>query len=229
MADFLTTLGITSNIEQIINYAKKEIILISPYYQVSELFYNRLCESSDRGVSIYIVFGKVWLKEEEYHSFMGIPNLELYFCENLHAKCFLNEQKMIVSSMNMYAYSERNNREMGILIDRNSDTQLYDNAKQEGISIIDSSKLIASNRSNSYSGNESKNGNTNSRGYCIRCRMTIPHNFNEPFCSECYSVWNDFRNYDYEENFCHACGEEEYTKFKKPMCYNCFTKDAAYL
>jgi len=229
MADFLTTLGITSNIEQIINYAKKEIVLISPYYQVSEVFYNRLFEASERRVNITIVFGKVWLKEDEYHTFMGIPNLELYFCENLHAKCFFNEHKMVISSMNMYAYSERNNREMGVLIDRNSDTQVYDNAKQEGISIINSSEFIATNRSISYSKNGSRNGKPNSRGYCIRCRMTIPHNLNEPFCSECYSIWNEFRNYDYEENFCHSCGDEEYTRFKKPLCYNCFMKDAEYL
>jgi hypothetical protein len=229
MAEFLTTLGITSNIEQIINYAKKEIILISPYYQVSDVFYNRLCEASERGVNIYIVFGKVLLKEDEYHAFRGIPNLELYFCENLHAKCFFNEHKMVVSSMNMYAYSQINNREMGILIDSKSDFQLYENAKQEGISIINSSELIATNRSNSHHDNRSNNGNSNSRGYCIRCRMTIPHDFNEPFCTRCFSTWSEFRNYDYQENYCHTCGVEDYTRYKKPMCYYCYSRDAIYL
>ena len=48
----------------------------------------------------------------------GLPlsdHVHLYFSKNLHAKCYLNEKKMIITSMNLYEFSQVNNREMAFL------------------------------------------------------------------------------------------------------------------
>lgn len=49
---------------------------------------------------------------------MGISNLLLYSHPNVHCKCYLNENYLLITSMNMYEYSEENNREMGVLFSR---------------------------------------------------------------------------------------------------------------
>jgi len=222
MAEFLTTIGISSRLEDIINYSKNELILISPYYQLSETFYNRMVEASRRGVNITIVFGKKRLKGDEFDAFSEIPNLKLLYCHNLHAKCYFSEENMVISSMNMYAYSQRNNREMGVYIQRGNDQNLYNKAKQEAFSIIDSSELIGTNRSYSRPKYNQMQGN-GEYGHCIRCQNKIPWNLERPYCQNCFSVWMDFQNPDYKESVCHSCGVNEPATLRKPLCYRCFT------
>ena len=73
-----------------------------------------------------------------------MKNLELRFCENLHAKCYFNENLMVLTSMNLHQFSQSNNREMGVLIkceDKN-DEELFLNAKKEANLIINASIKI---------------------------------------------------------------------------------------
>ncbi|MEL7833534.1 phospholipase D-like domain-containing protein [Fodinibius sp. N2] len=221
MAEFLTTIGISSKLEDIINYSKQELILISPYYQLSETFYNRMIEASRRGVNITIVFGKKRLKSNEFYTFAEIPQLELLYCHNLHAKCYFNEVDMVVCSMNMYAYSQRNNREMGVFIQRNNDHDFFNKAKQEAFSIIDSSELVGSNRQ--YSNSVQTQKSSGDYGFCIRCETKISFDIGRPYCQSCFSVWMDFQNPDYQESVCHSCGVKEPATLRKPFCYGCFT------
>ena len=58
------------------------------------------------------------------------------FCKNLHAKCYMNEEMCIITSLNLYEFSQVNNNEMGILIQRSEDGQLYKDAYEEAQRII---------------------------------------------------------------------------------------------
>ena len=55
------------------------------------------------------------------HWMKSIKNLTILEKKNNHAKCYLNEQRAIICSMNLYEYSEINNIEMGILITKKED------------------------------------------------------------------------------------------------------------
>jgi len=77
MAEFLTTKGTASHIEDIIKDASKTLVLISPYLQISESFYSRLKAASARSVSIIIVYRKNELKEGEYELLSSLNNVDL--------------------------------------------------------------------------------------------------------------------------------------------------------
>jgi len=147
MAEFLTTHGISSKIEEILINAKKFVYLVSPFLQISKTFYERLLEASDNVELITIVYGKEDLKPNEWNNLVNLKKMELYFFENLHAKCYFNESNMVITSMNMYEYSLKNNREMGILINSKSDLKLYEAAKKEAFSIIKNAEAIKTNKS----------------------------------------------------------------------------------
>ena len=66
---------------------------------------------------------------------------KLYYYHNLHAKCYFNDSEMVITSMNMYEFSEKNNREMGIYINKSNDNSTFLDAFQETKSIIDNSEL----------------------------------------------------------------------------------------
>lgn len=212
MAEFLTTKGIAYNLENIIIGAKKKLILVSPYLQISETFYHRLKDASKRGIAIKIIFGKDELDYKEKNAIAELENVELFYFQNLHAKCYFNENTMVITSMNMYAFSENTNREMGVLINRAKDKELFEKAVQETLSIVQSSYSIELNPAKVKP----------KKGHCIRCNDEIKYNPENPYCRDCYSIWYQFENYDYIENVCHRCGENEPTTMVKPQCYDCF-------
>lgn len=231
MAEFLTTKGTSSKIEEIIIHAKKEIYLVSPFLQLSKIFYERLKDASESGINIKLVFGKDKLKPNERNSLAEIQGLELYYFENLHAKCYFNENKMVITSMNMYEFSEINNREMGVFIENKNDTELFENAKKETLSIIKSAKLIKLNeterftrKKEDYKYDQEKYYNQGYRGYCIRCGKRIPLDPSRPYCNDCYSSWIQWGNVEFQETHCHLCGEFEKSTMLKPFCYNCFNE-----
>jgi len=229
MAEFLTTNGTSYQIENIIIEAKTKLVLVSPYLQLSKTFYERLKDASNKRVSIKIIYGKDDLKPNERNSLADLKGVELYFFENLHAKCYFNETKMVITSMNMYEFSEKNNREMGVLIERSKDSDIYEKAVAETQSIIQSAEPIALNKANRPLAKERKQTgasfNKNEkivRGYCIRCQKRIDFDPSRPLCGDCYTTWVQFENPNFPENVCHHCGEYEETSMRKPMCKDCF-------
>jgi phosphatidylserine/phosphatidylglycerophosphate/cardiolipin synthase-like enzyme len=232
MAEFLTTNGTSYHIEKIITGASKKLVLVSPYLQISKTFYQRLSDASKRNVSIKIIYGKDELKPNEKNSLAELKNLELLYFENLHAKCYFNEQEMVITSMNMYEFSEKNNREMGVFVTRINDKGLFDNAVNETLSIIQSSEIIQLSKTKRklfQPNNKNSNGTDKKikpkRGYCIRCEERITYNVEKPYCRECFATWSQFENSEYEENVCHSCGEFESTSMYKPECYECYKEN----
>ena len=139
MTKFLTTLETSAKIEKIIRQANKELTLITPYLKLTQIFHNRLVDAGSKNIKIKLIYGKEELNSADLEQLKGLKNLELYFCENLHAKCYFNENLMVISSMNLHEFSQTNNREMGVQIKLEEDPQLFNDAKNEAMSIIKAS------------------------------------------------------------------------------------------
>ncbi len=116
---FLTTYQVASELETIIKEAKKELTLVTPYLNIPHIIYERLRSATKRGVKLTIIYGKSELNWDEEERIKELDTLQLYFFKELHAKCYFNERSLILTSMNLYDYSTRNNREMGILVNKN--------------------------------------------------------------------------------------------------------------
>ncbi len=136
MAKFLTTVGNSYHIEQVIINAKVQLTLVTPYLKLSRTMIERISDADKKGVKITLIYGKSELAKQERDRLFDLKNIEIYFYEQLHAKCYHNEKMMIISSMNLYEYSEINNREMGIALDKIEDNEIY----QEGLDEIESIK-----------------------------------------------------------------------------------------
>ncbi len=235
MAKFLTTSGVSYRIEDIIRNAKKSVVLVSPYLQFSRNFYERLKDAENHKVDITIIFGKNELNQKETDLLAELNKLKLYFSENLHAKCYFNESEMVITSMNMYEYSEKNNREMGVFITKTQDADLYEEAYRETMSILNASliqkigrkktDIFKEKQKKEYSNNYSKRNNNRNynQGFCIRCAENIPVNIDRPYCNSCFQTWAQFENPHYEENNCHVCGYGNDSTLVKPICYTCYT------
>lgn len=231
MAEFLTTSGTSNWIEKIIIEAAQQLVLISPYLKFSKTFQERLNDASKRGVNIVIIYGKDELKESEKQMLSSLEHVDLYYFVNLHAKCYYNENNMVITSMNMYEFSEKNNREMGVLIRKANDADLFENAVNEAISIKNNAKVVQVRNKQSNSNirkqetKKLRNKTINELGFCIRCGVNITYNPNRPLCESCFFKWSPWQNYDYIEKKCHCCGGEMPTSMGKPLCLDCFTRN----
>ena len=135
MAKFLTTNGNSYYIEQIILNAEKSLTIVSPYLKISRSLLGRLRDADRSGIRMSFIYGKSQMTDTDTKALKEIENLEVFYCTNLHAKCYFNETQLIVSSMNFHEFSEKNNREMGILIDKTTDGSIYSEILKEVESI----------------------------------------------------------------------------------------------
>ncbi|MCM5530303.1 phospholipase D-like domain-containing protein [Parasegetibacter sp. NRK P23] len=133
MAKFLETQAISSELMKLIKDAKDKIILVSPYLKVNSQIQERLKTKSKIWTlsEIVIIYGKSELKKTELEWIKEIEDLKVIEKNNLHAKCYLNEEKAIICSMNLYDYSQQHNIEMGILISRKEDPEAYQTLIEE--------------------------------------------------------------------------------------------------
>lgn len=139
MAKFLTASGTSYYLEQLIGNASNQIVLITPYLQLSPNFIERLRDADIKGIHIVLIYRTNKLNNYEWNLLNELENIDILSCDNLHAKCYQNDDSLIISSMNLYQYSQENNREMSVLIDKEEDKQIYEDASDEIQSIINSS------------------------------------------------------------------------------------------
>lgn len=253
MAEFLTTHATAYNIENIILNAKHELILVSPYLQLSRTFFDRLKDADEKGIETVLIYGKDQLQLGERSQLGKLKNLSLFFCENLHAKCYLNEDQMVITSMNMYEFSEKNNREMGVLIKRRDDADVFDAALRE-VQSIQKASVKEEDKSLKQTEQPTRTPTRDRKpipvpnagkpnlstilketlstilssekrdAFCIRCRDRLPFNPDYPLCDKCYSGWAEYNNPNYREHYCHLCGKQRKTTKAKPLCTSCFSK-----
>ena len=152
MAKYLDTPEISSELMGIIKEAKEKIVLVTFSLQVNSQIQERLKTRSKSGTlsEISIYYGNTKLKEAEIEWMEQIEDLKVYQKKNLHAKCYMNEEKAIITSMNLYDYSQTKNIEMGILITRKEDPEAYGkivddiiNLKVNGTRIKDFKSLLS--------------------------------------------------------------------------------------
>lgn len=122
MAKFIKGQALNGEVENIFSNAKNQIIIITPYIKLHPHYLNALRgKKSDDKLSIVIVFGKnkddktKSFDKDTFEFFSQFPNIKICYQENLHAKYYANESNAIITSMNLYEYSQNNNIEAGIL------------------------------------------------------------------------------------------------------------------
>jgi hypothetical protein len=211
MAKFLDTKGLTEWIPKIIVSTQKELVILSPYLQISSIIYKCLVDANDRGVETTLVYRENKLDEKQRLKLNSLDNLNLLFHPNLHAKCFYNENYLLITSLNLYEYSEKNNREMGVLMHNvnlenpndpwgnDSDEEIFKDALFEIKSIINSSELEKQSRETSEEGFEMeilKTDKEKTVDYCkILNKVFInkqfePHSINDNYEAWCFNYYD---------------------------------------
>jgi hypothetical protein len=124
MAKFVTDEELDNSISDIVFNAEKVLLILSPFIKLDNYFrviFDK--QSSNSELKIVIGFGKnegninKSFNREDFEYFKKFPNISIVYVPNLHAKYYANEKKGIITSINLYDYSFKNNIEYGVLFE----------------------------------------------------------------------------------------------------------------
>lgn len=227
MAKFLNTTGVSYHLEELIKNTKDRLILISPYLQFNDRIKEHLQNLNIQKRDIRIIYRENKLQLDENNWLACQVGVRTSICKNLHAKCYLNENEAIITSMNLYEFSQVNNNEMGIYVSKDADGDLYKSILDEAQRLLTVSeevrvtvqKVNPDHKDKKESKPAHKSDNDKSTGYCIRTGVKIPFNIDKPLSIDAYRKWNEHKDHDYPEKFCHFTGEPSNgeTSFNKPI------------
>lgn len=238
MNEFPSTKEAAQAILEIIRTSKNRVVLISPFVDPTESFYKELENTSASSIILVCIESK--LKQDVKRRLKSISKLQILNHENVHAKCYYNEELLLQTSLNLSQYSENHNIEIGTLIKRSENQDRFHKASAIPEMIVQD----AISKINRYA-NPAKpkvNGETNTFNYeklkltlfeeipgqngtCIRCRKGLSYlNGNFALCSSCYNKWSASFELNAQENWCHWCGEKHPTSKRKPLCISCYRK-----
>jgi len=230
MAKFLDTTGVSYHLQQLINNANEKLILISPYLKLNERLKQSLEDKDRMKIDVRLIYGKSELQPAENNWLKSLRSIRTSFCQNLHAKCYLSENEAIITSMNLYEFSQQNNNEMGVYIDKNKteDEQLYADVCTEAMRLVRISDEIKVSVAKVPKGNEESIKKTikpvsGVSGFCIRCGEKIKLNPMSPYCLKCFKSWKKYENEEHQEKYCHICRKPNQSSLIKPSCYECYT------
>ena len=150
MAEFLPTEGINNELRKIIQDAKERLWIISPYLKINDRIKERLEDKNRERIDIKVIYGKRDLRPEENEWLESMDSITTFFRRNLHAKCYLNEKMVLLTSMNLYDFSQMNNDEMGLLVSKETEPDLYGKIFEESQRILRLSEGIRENGDESH-------------------------------------------------------------------------------
>jgi len=142
MTKFLNTTGVSYHLEELIKNTEDRLILISPYLQFHPRIKDHIHNLNIQKKDIRIVYRENKLQVEESNWLEEQIGVRTSLLNSLHAKCYLNEKEAIVTSMNLYSFSQQNNDEMGILVKKAENPELYDEILREAMRILTVSEEI---------------------------------------------------------------------------------------
>ena len=241
MGKFLNPTDLKANLYRIFKEAEEEIIIISPFIQLSDELKTLLKPKQKmQDFRITILYGKnekdptKSLNPSDYAFFNQFPNHEIFYNANLHAKYYANESESIITSLNLHQFSLKNNIEVGTLLKKpvisltslitgteDSDAFNYFDkvlSKSAPVHIAENGSRYKSSTVIVDNARVFLNGAKTS-GYCIRSGEKIPFNLEKPFSAKAYLEWAKYKNESYKENYCHFSGEKSngQTSFAKPV------------
>lgn len=143
MAKFLNTTSLNFFLEELIRKSTKNLILVSPYLKINARIRELLEDKVEAGLKVQVVYGKTDIAQTEKDWFATQPLIDVRFCKNLHAKCYMNDSNAIITSLNLYEFSQINNNEMGVLLTASKDTEAFKDTTEEVMRLVKNSELVS--------------------------------------------------------------------------------------
>ena len=223
---FLENHEVTDHIVKLVQNAKEELIIITPYLNLNARMRSALLEAKGNGAKISVYFRleerKLKKNAADIQFFTHDIGAEMVYIERLHSKLYLNENNAVMSSMNMVSSSQNDSQEIGIFTDEDKLRRQFKHYSEDMYKRQTKVDYVPEVKAPKARKNKPKTAS----GYCIRTGEEVPFNLEKPFSDKSFKLWNRFKNQEFKEKYCHFSGEESngQTTFSRPILKKNWTK-----
>jgi len=214
---------------KVIRSATRYVTFVTPYVDLWMHLKDAISDARNRRVEIkfYVRAGENRQTPEDLKWLRD--NAKVYEIPYLHAKIYLNETRVLVSSMNITEVSTRNSKEFAMLVRRQDDASVFRDyvqrltAKSTAIQPPSMGSMVSGLIKTTVTQSlQQAVRQVSQSGVCIRCGEKIPYNPSHPYCATHYQIWAKWGDKGYKEKFCHSCGKAMKTSFERPECTSCY-------
>ncbi len=210
----------------IIDQAQKYVVMVTPYLKFDgwENLTRAIERAAARRVDVtFVVRSDEKQVESSAVDWLISNKVKVRCLSRLHAKVYLNESVVMVSSMNTHSSSALNNLEIAMMVRDPAEAQEVRSYVSEHLLKPSEPIAKADPILDVFRAEQTKAPKPETRaGVCIRCRRQIVLNPSRPLCDKCYDEWAEYANVEYREKFCHICGKPSATTYAKPLCRECY-------
>jgi len=210
----------------VIREAQKYVGIVTPYVELWQHAQNALASAVQRGVEVWaIVRDDPQVLGGEGVTWFLNNGVKVLAAKNLHAKIYLNESIVLISSMNLTAFSTNNSSEIALaVLEPRVQQQIRQYLTER---LVNGAKSVSSARAERVPQVAKPQRGVSRRrqvmGHCIRCSDTVLPDIEKPLCGDCYDIWAEYQNQDYLEDYCFVCGEASRgITYAKPLCASCY-------
>jgi phosphatidylserine/phosphatidylglycerophosphate/cardiolipin synthase-like enzyme len=211
----------------IIRDASEYVVIVTPYLDLWGHAQAAVGSAVKKGVKVTVVVREnqdLGKKGTDAVRWLYQNGVDLMSLDNLHAKIYMNEHTLLVSSMNMTAPSTNNSLEIALLVtNEHEQQQLRDYVNSRVIGMATSAReAIANANAQQPAGQPEVAVSHPGTGVCIRCGRPLYFDPAKPLCDDCYESWARYGDEEYEEHFCLRCGRPAEVTYARPLCLSCY-------
>ena len=225
----IETYEIGTEITRLVKNSQRRIRLVSPFLNLKPWKHleDAIIDAGQRKVDIQLIYRKD--KREEYKPTIDgflRAGVKVFDWDRLHAKLYLGDSSVIITSMNLDASSANNSEEFAMISDEQGVVgeiskyveRLFGSSQAQALTLESRGAAIKQVLTNVVAVAKF------SQGACIRCDKKVALNTARPLCPDCFKSWVKYEDEDYPEKFCHTCAKPSRTSVRKPVCAGCYAK-----
>jgi phosphatidylserine/phosphatidylglycerophosphate/cardiolipin synthase-like enzyme len=119
--ELLNTNGLNNEIEKMFKNEQDFIFILSPYMDLTLEMQAILATSPAKVVILYCeIKEKNYRSQEKKDKIAGykksIPNAKFFEIPDFHSKAYITSDTLIIASLNLYKFSQKNNFELGVIL-----------------------------------------------------------------------------------------------------------------
>ena len=203
---------IPAAISNLIKEADRFFTLVSPEISFLGSYLTDIADAAKR-IQVCVMYNPHDFNEDDPKSnhLERLPKeVKQHRVEWLHAKIYISDKSLIITSMNYTRWST-SNREIAVRFDRNTAQSTYDAVSAYVDGLLGK---VPSRDRHENTGQEEK-----ACGHCIYCgREVVPYDIEQPRCSM-HNISGI--KPDHIQKYCYNCGEKRATSLANPLCTEC--------
>ena len=200
--------------------SRQTVYLISPYWQMNANLRSAIKDAVTDGVRVKCIMRANEKLTGEDIEFFRNNRVEIRGLPHLHAKLYLNDSEALVTSLNLYNYSDKESIELGVIVSGKSELSFL---KEKAEKWWDEAKPVTFDTMTTTKSKPAIGSTISAQGFCVRCGKPKSLNPKYPHCDDCFKKWAEYENPTYPEKYCHKCGASFKTSKKDPLCKPCWS------